>query len=195
MSSGPAEPALHELRTRLEQEEQAYAEVLAALDALSSFRLPADSPEAREKLALLNALWKPPERPQGGGLAGALRRRAWDALAPAVERQTAFDAALVQLLNGRLEAADRLHAQLRALASALVRYAQRVQPLVDAGTRLGSALATTRSELLLESFGRQLESQARRLDAVAALGERLEAVERQLASLPPAQAAASERER
>jgi len=64
-----------------------------------------------------------------------------------------------------------------------VRYAQRVQPLVDAGARMSSALATTRSELLLESFGRQLESQARRLDAVTALEQRVEALERQLASL------------
>jgi len=191
----PAEPALHELRVRLEAEEQAYAEVLAALDALSAFRLPAEaSPETREKLALLNELWKPPERPQGGGLAGALRRRAWDAVAPAIERQTTFDASLVQLLNIRLEAADRLHAQLRELASALVRYAQRVQPLVDAGTRLGSALATTRSELLLESFGRQLESHARRLDGVAELRKRLEAIERQVASLREARAPGSERE-
>ncbi len=196
MSGTPAEPALRELRTRLEQEERAYAEVLAALDALSAFRLPAEeAPEAREKLALLNELWKPPASPQGGGLAGALQRRAWDALAPAVERQTAFGAALVQLLNVRLEAADRLHAQLRELASALVRYAQRVQPLVDAGTRLGSALATTRSELLLESFGRQLESHARRLEGVAALGDRLEALEREVASLRQARGSASERER
>jgi ribosome-associated translation inhibitor RaiA len=184
LSGGPTEPALRELRTRLEQEEQAYAEVLAALDALAAFRLPVETaPEAREKLTQLNELWKPPARPQGRGLAGALVRRAWDALAPAVERQTAFDAALVQLLNGRLEAADRLHARLRELASALVRYAQRVQPLVDAGARMSSALATTRSELVLESFGRQLESQARRLDAVTALEQRVAALERQLASL------------
>jgi hypothetical protein len=115
-------------------------------------------------------------------------------VAPAIERQTRFDANLVQLLNARLEAADRLHAQLRELASALVRYAQRVQPLVDAGTRLGSALATTRSELLLESFGRQLESHARRLDGVAELRQRLEAIERQVASLREARAPASERE-
>ena len=153
MSASPPEPALHELRARLAEEERAYAEVLAALDALSAFRLPAeDSPDAREKLTLLNELWQAPERPRGGGLGGTLQRRAWDALAPVVERQTAFDAALVQLLNARLEAADRLHAQLRELASALVRYAQRVQPLLDAGARLGSALATTRSELLLEAF-------------------------------------------
>ncbi len=178
------EPALEELRTRLTQEEEAYADVLAALDALAGFRLPAEAaPEAREKLQALNALWQPPERPAGGGLGAAFRRRAWDALAPVVERQTAFDVALVQLLNARLEAADRLHAQLRELASALVRYAQRVQPLVDAGARFGSALATTRSELLLEAFGRQLESQGRRLDAVAALAGRLEAVERELLDL------------
>jgi hypothetical protein len=189
-----SEPALQELRSRLAQEEQAYAEVLAALDALAGFRLPAETaPEAREKLSRLNELWQPPARPAGGGLGGALARRAWDALAPVVERQTTFDAALVQLLNARLEAADRLHAQLRELASALVRYAQHVQPLVDAGARFSSALATTRSELVLEAFGRQLESHARRLDGVAALGERLAALERELAALREARGPERER--
>ena len=63
MSASPPEPALHELRARLAEEERAYAEVLAALDALSAFRLPAeDSPDAREKLTLLNELWQAPEK-------------------------------------------------------------------------------------------------------------------------------------
>jgi uncharacterized coiled-coil protein SlyX len=85
-------------------------------------------------------------------------------MAPALERQQAFNAALVQLLNAYLTQAEALHARLRDLAGALVRYAQRVEPVVDARDRVATALATTRSELLLEAFDRRLESLARRLD-------------------------------
>jgi hypothetical protein len=178
-------PALEELQLRLEEEQGAYAEVLAAVDALASFALPAEAaPETRQKLEALNALWSAvPPPPAGGGLAGALRRRAFQALAPALERQERFNAALVQLLNARLAESDRLHARLRELFSALVRYAQRVQPLVDAHARASAALATTRSELVLDAFGRQLESHARRVDALAALGERLDRLAEELEAL------------
>lgn len=172
MSDETEHPALESLRARLEEEEAAYAEVLAAIDRLSSFTLPAEgAPEIRERLQALNTLWSAPERPAGGGIGGALRTRAWDAVAPALERQAAFNAALVQLLNAYLEQTDALHARLRELAGALVRYAQRVQPVVDARDRVATALATTRSELLLEAFDRRLESIGRRLDALAAREE------------------------
>jgi SAM-dependent methyltransferase len=170
VATGSEHPALEALRARVEEEEAAYAEVLAAIDRLCAFPLPAEAaPEIRERLARLNELWPLPERPAGGGLGGALRRRAWDAVAPALERQAAFDAALVQLLNAYLAQADGLHARLRELAGALVRYAQRVQPLVDARDRVATALATTRSELLLEAFDRRIEG-------LLALRGRLEAV-------------------
>jgi SAM-dependent methyltransferase len=158
VASGSEHPALEALRARVEEEDAAYAEVLAAIDRLCAFPLPAEAaPEIRERLARLNELWPAPERPGGGGLGGLFRRRAWDAVAPAIERQTAFDAALVQLLNAYLAQADGLHARLRELAGAIVRYAQRVQPLVDARDRVATALATTRSELLIEAFDRRLE--------------------------------------
>ncbi len=163
-------PALKELRARLAEEEAAYAEVLAAVDALAAFALPAEAaPDARSTLARLNELWQPPPPPAGVGLGARVRRLAWDALSPFRERQTAFNAALVQLVNARLDETDRLHARLRELASALVRYAQRVQPLLDARARLASALATTRSELVLDAFSRQLESQGQRIESLSAL--------------------------
>jgi SAM-dependent methyltransferase len=166
------DPALEALRARLDEEEAAYSEVLAAVDRLASFPLPSETaPEVRERLDRLNALWSPPERPAGGGLGGALRRRAWDAVAPALERQSEFNAALVQLLNAHLAPLETLHAHLRELASAVVRYVQRVQPLVDARARVASSLATARSELVLESFDRRLESLGRRLEGIAALGD------------------------
>ena len=177
MSQEPEHPALEALRRRLDEEETAYAAVLASIDRLAGFPLPAEqAPDVRERLQTLNALWSPPERPKDGGLGGALRQRAWDALVPALERQAAFNAALVQLLNAYLGQADSLHARLRELAGALVRYAQRVQPLVDAQDRVASALATTRSELILEAFDRRLESLGRRLEGLLALRDRLEAV-------------------
>jgi hypothetical protein len=169
MPDEPEHPALEALRARLAEEEAAYAEVLAAVDRLSAFPLPAEAaPEVRERLERLNSLWAAPPPPSGGGLGGQLRRRAWGALAPALERQEAFNAALVQLLNAHLAQTDELHRRLRELAGALVRYAQRVQPVVDARDRVATALATTRSELMLEAFDRRLEAIGRRLEALAA---------------------------
>ena len=163
----PEHPALVALRARLAEEEGAYAEVLAAIDSLSALTLPTEAaPEIRERLAELNGLWAQPPAPAGGGATGLIRRQAWSAVAPALERQQAFNAALVQLLNAYVTEAESLHARLRDLASALVRYAQRVEPVVDARDRVATALATTRSELLLEAFDRRLESLARRLDAL-----------------------------
>jgi uncharacterized coiled-coil protein SlyX len=164
----PEHPALEALRARLAEEEAAYAELLAAVDRLSALPLPAEAaPEVRERLAQLNALWSSAAPPAAGGVLGPLRLQAWRALQPALERQQAFNAATVQLLNAYLAQAEALHARVRELAGALVRYAQRVEPVVDARDRVATALATTRSELLLEAFDRRLESLARRLDALA----------------------------
>lgn len=174
MSHEPGHPALEGLRARLAEEEAAYAEVLAAIDRLSSFALPAEAaPEIRERLDRLNGLWEAPPRPEGGGLGGALRQQAWDAVAPAIERQVAFNAALVQLLNAYVAQTEGLHARLRELAGALVRYAQRVEPIVDARDRVATALATTRSELLLEAFDRRLERLDRRVAGLTAARDAL----------------------
>jgi SAM-dependent methyltransferase len=183
----PGHPALEELRARLESEEQAYADVLAAVDRLAVLALPSETaPESREKLERLNALWQPAAPPAGTGLRARLRRRVWDVLAPALERQAEWNANLVQLLNARLAAQDRLDARLRELAGALVRYAQRVLPLVDARDRVVSALTTTRTELVLESFGRRLEAQARqarKAEGLFAMRDRLEVVGEELRAL------------
>jgi hypothetical protein len=90
-----------------------------------------------------------------------------------MERQAAVNAALLQLLNAYLAQADGLHARLRELAGALVRYAQRVEPVVDARDRVATALATTRSELLLEAFDRRLELLDRRLEGLTAARDAL----------------------
>jgi O-antigen chain-terminating methyltransferase len=196
LSGRPEPPALEALRARLDEEEAAYADVLAAIDRLCAFPLPAEAaPEIHDRLVRLNELWPAPERPRGGGLGGVLRLRAWDAVAPALERQAAFNAALVQLVNAYLAQADGVHARLRELAGAVVRYAQRVQPLVDARDRVATALVTTRSELLLEAFDRRLESLGQRLEGrlegLLALRDRLEVVSEEVGAVRAALAAAA----
>lgn len=190
MPSDKEHPALEALQARLGEEEEAYAEALAALDRLADFPLPAETaPEVRQGLERLNALWAVPERPAGGGLGGAVRQRAWDALSPALERQAEFNAALVQLLNAHLTPVEQLHDHLREIAGALVRYVQRLRPLVDAGDRVASALATTRSELVLESFDRRLESLGRRFEGLLAMRHRLETMTEEVHALRAALAA------
>ncbi len=166
-------PDLRALRERLAAEESAYAELLARVDSLAAFPLPTEAlrelPGQRERL---NEAWRTALAPEGGLLAPKL----WAAVAPALQRQEQWNATVVQILNGQLEENARLHARLRDLAGALVRYLQRVQPLMDARDRMATALATARSELILEAFDRRLESLGRRLSGLQALRERLEVV-------------------
>ncbi len=165
-------PDLRALREKLEAEEKAYAEVLARVDALAGFALPAESlPELPDQTRRLNELWRSASPP--GGL---LAPRVWEAVAPALQRQEQWNATVVQILNGQIEENARLHARLRELASALVGYLQRVEPLMDAHDRVSSALATTRSELILEAFDRRQESLGRRFQGLLALRDRVEAV-------------------
>ena len=170
-------PDLRALRKKLDDEERAYASLLAAIDALAAFPLPLEKlPDQPAQMTRLNALWESPPAPVARGLAGRSQRKAWDALAPARERQVEFNSALVQVLNGHLDETARLHSHLRELAATLVGYFQRLLPVIDARDRLSSALATTRSELVLEAFDRRQEALARRLEGLLALRDRLEAV-------------------
>ena len=203
MPSDPDDPGLEALRRRLEDEEKAYAALLAAVDGLATFDLPLEAlPELPARLGRLNVVWEALPRPEGGGLGGAFRQRAWDALGPALARQAEFNAIVVQVLNGTLAETGHFHARLRELTAALVRYLQRVQPLMDARDRMASALSTTRAELILEAFDRRLESLGRRLEGLMALRDRLEAVSEEARAIrgtlataapPPAVAAAATR--
>jgi SAM-dependent methyltransferase len=125
------------LRRRLGDEEVAYANALAAVDRLAALLPTEPAPEtARADLTEINVLWAAPHPPQGGGLAAAFWRRVWGALSPLVGRQERFNAALVRVLNGHLDRTDRLSACLSELAGALVRYAQRVEPLIALHDRI-----------------------------------------------------------
>ncbi len=195
-------PDLQALRQRLEQEEAAYGAVLDAVDRLAGFALPAERlPDLPALMESLNALWRAASPPQGGGLAGRHQRAVWSALGPAIARQQEWNSTVVQILNGHVDESARLFVQLKQLASALVQYLQRVQPLMDARDRWTSGLSVSRAELILEAFDRRQESLGRRVEGLLALRDRLEsvsetvrAVEGALASPPlPATAAAAAR--
>ena len=105
------------------------------------------------------------------------------AMAPVVERQVAFNSALVQLLNGHLEETARLRAHLAQMVSSLIQYLQRVLPTMDARDRVSAALATTRAELILEAFDRRQQSEARRVEGLMALRHRLDALAEEVRAL------------
>src|SRR4051812_41303723 len=157
------------LRQRLSEEEKAYGDALARLDQLASFALPLENrPEMPSLLAQLNERWQAPAAPETGGLRGGFKRGVWRVVEPVATRQTEFNSALVQLLNAQAEETARLFAHLRTLASTVVQFAQRVEPSVDVRDRMATGLATTRAELILESFDRRLESLGRRLEGLLA---------------------------
>ena len=164
------------LEARLREEEAAYARLLSTLDALAARPAAEPSPERGPLLEKAAALHGPPSAPSGRGPVGAFRKKAFDAVAPALHRQAEWNAALVQLLTEALKehAADR--AQGRELLSTLVQYLQKVLPVVDARDRLATAAATTRAELILEAFDRRLETLGRRTLGLLALRDRLESV-------------------
>jgi SAM-dependent methyltransferase len=177
-------PALQGLRRRLVDEEASYAEALAALDRLAAFPVPEETgPEVRDLLRELNGLWPAAPRPGGSGLGARLERRAFDALAPVIDRQAEFNAVLVRLLNAHLEHGARHHARLREMSEALVRFAQRVEPVMEARDDMRVARAPTQAEQVLEVFGRRLDGMKDRLDGLLALRDRLEVLSEEVRAL------------
>jgi O-antigen chain-terminating methyltransferase len=176
---------LDEIRRRLEDEEAAYAAALAALDEVAAYPLPEETgPEVQELLGELNALAvSPPHAPARGGIAGILDRGRQEALAPLLERHSRFHEVLVRMLNARRDHHARHHARLRSLAEALVRFAQRVEPLIDARDAMRVARIPTRAEQVLEIFGRRLEAMQQRLEGLLALRDRVETLTEELAAL------------
>jgi len=170
-------PELEALRRKLEQEEQAYASLLAQLDALA--RWPPPFAGEADLARRINDSWDAPEMPAGGMLA----RTARDAMAPAIERQVRFNSALVQLLNGHLEESARMRAHIAHLVSTLVQYLQRVLPVMDTRDRVAAGLATTRAELILEAFDRRQEAASRRLEGLLAMRDRLDTLSEEMRAL------------
>jgi len=189
----PLADALASLARRLEDEEASYAEALAALDRAAQVALPEETgPEVRELVAELNALAAPAALEPASGLGRLIERRARGALTPALERQARFNAVLARLLNAQLDHAARYHARLRELGEALVRFAQRVEPVVDARDDMRVARTPTDAQQAIAAFDRRLSSFGERLagllglrDRVEALSEELRALRETLASGPP----------
>jgi SAM-dependent methyltransferase len=180
----PEERVREPIRRRLAEEEEAYAQALRALDRLAAFALPEeDGTLVRDELAQLNARWPAPSAPATGGLSGAFGRRAWAALRPVIERQEQFNAALVRLLNAHLERTAAFHARLRELAAALVGYAQRVEPVMDARDQARVAAAPNEAHVLLGAFGGRLDEMGGRLEGLLALRDRLEATAEEVRAL------------
>src|SRR5438309_2301687 len=119
-------PDLAALRARVEEEERAYARLLAALDGLAVLPLSAESADLSPRMTRLNELWAPATPPPPAFPWRSVQRRMDARLAPTFQRQTDFNSTLVQALNGHLEETSRRHARLAELVSVLVQYLQHV---------------------------------------------------------------------
>jgi SAM-dependent methyltransferase len=184
-----------------------YARALAELDRCADLEPPPDS-QARthDLLVRLNALCAPAATPEPAGWSAPLERRLLRVAAPALSRQAEFNAALVQWVNAREAGRDALDERVRRLAAALVRWAQRVRPLVqNAENTFARRLADApqlaeglREELAAAS--RKIAELSRENERLLALRDRLEALSEEVRALratlaaqapPPAVAAAA----
>ena len=166
-------PALLPLRRRLAEEEAAYAAALAELDRLAASALPEPASSTADG-AEMNELWSVPASSPGGGVRGRLARWLLQPLRPALERQARFNASLVRMLNARSEREAADIARRRALLAGLVRYAQRVEPVMDARDRVRVAEAPTDAQLVLQAFEARLSAVQEQVSGLLALRDRLE---------------------
>ncbi len=170
----PEDGPLAKLKARQGEEDAAYEAALASLDRLVSFPLPAETlPDLPAQLEAINRLWAASEG-EAAASRGFLDRRAIEALKPAIARQQEWNSNVVRILNGFIAEESKALAHLREMSAALIRYAQRLLPTADARDRVASGYATLRSELILETFDRRLESLHRRIDGLQGLVDRVE---------------------
>ena len=208
MELEPTEATLAELKAKLDDEEGIYLEFLARIDRLSVNPAPYErDPRIPELLSELNRLLAVPTEeaaPPSKGLKGLVRRAARRLLEPelarlesAFARKREFDSTLVQFLNRLSESANASGARTAEFASALVGFGQRIDRLMDAKDRLYGSLGNRRSDLLLESMDKRVETM--RL-GIRKAQERLEGISTSLAlaraeSAAPASPGARSQER
>ena len=88
------DPALQALRRSQQEQDSAYAELLATIDTLSQFALPLERlPAMAQQQARLNSLFELPAPVLGDGLRGKHRASVWGVVGPALQRQQEFNAA------------------------------------------------------------------------------------------------------
>lgn len=164
------EPTLTELKKKLSEEQELYADLLSKLDSLASIRAPYDEDEALapllEDLNQSVAL-APPETSASrkSGLKGLAQRFARRFVEPeiaglthALEAQRAFNSNLVQFLNRFAVTVNRTEAAHAEFTSTLIGFAQRIDRLADSKDRLYASLGNTRADLLLEAMDKRLET-------------------------------------
>ena len=161
------DPTLSELKAKLAEEEEVYADFLGRLDELADNPPPlVRDPQLKELLAGLNtaeALGPPSEPARGSGMRAWVRRFVRPFVEPelvalrrSLEHQRLFNSELVQLVNRLADADNQRAARASEFASALVGFAQRIDRLVDAKDRLYATLSNTRTDLLLEAMDKRL---------------------------------------
>ena len=177
-----SEPTLSELKTKLNQEQELYADLLSKLDSLARIRAPYDEDETLapllEDLNQSEALTQPATRSPGPneqaelkgpkglkGLKEMLRRFVrrlvkpdLAALTNAVDAQRAFNSNLVQFLNRFAETVNRTEAAHAEFTSTLIGFAQRIDRLADSKDRLYASLGNSRCDLLLDAMDKRLET-------------------------------------
>ncbi len=194
VSALSTEPTVSELKEKLHEEEEFYAELLAKLDALSGTRAPYDQdgtiPELLASLNQSSALTAPDsgattDGAEGGGLKGlarAIARRLVEpelqALGRALKQQRSFNSSLVQFLNRFAETSNRAAAAQAEFTSALVGFSQRIDRLADAKDRLYACLGNERADLLLQAMDQRVE---RVQLGVRAIKQRVEGMDSSLA--------------
>lgn len=165
-----SEPTLTELKKKLSEEQELYADLLSKLDSLARIRAPYDEDETLapllENLNQSDAL-TPPETSASGktGLKRIAHRFARRLVEPelaglthALEAQRAFNSNLVQFLNRFAETVNRTEAAHAEFTSTLIGFAQRIDRLADSKDRLYASLGNTRADLLLEAMDKRLET-------------------------------------
>ena len=158
MIDEPLEARLRRLEEERAEADRRYNDALTALDrSLARFTPLPSVPRAQDdfQLASLNDGWNLPSAPGAGGLKGRVARLVWRMVAPALDRQRTFNSRLVDHLNRNAAAERDAHialvalvdllrerfAELGALQTHLVQFAQQITPYVDTRDRHSGAQA------------------------------------------------------
>ena len=163
------DPTLKELKEKLAEEEQIYAELLEKMDQLSRFHAPFDQDTTLNPL--LNNLNKSPaitsvkknsERKGLGSLFEKITSRFVEphlnTLQDAISEQREFNSKLIQFMNRFGETINHTMAVQAELSSVIVRFSQRIDQLADAKDRLYASLGNTRTDVILEAMDKRIET-------------------------------------